>query len=201
MQNVEKEMEQPPVHVCLVYLEILMLNASQNAQLIPNVQWIKPVLDRNVWILVLEFVELTPPAVSTITLQRVAVTRDTPETPSLPATESQHQDLSLRSLTPAILLPVDPMLSAPREDLLVPASVSQNTLGTLMLPADLSVSSTLTAQLASNAETSTVLIPAQVSVAPTPTVRWPITSQSVCVTRDILGIHLCPVEDHQSLVK
>ena len=89
-------MEQPPVHVCQVYLEILMLNASQNAQLIPNVQWIKPVLDRNVWILVLEFVELTPPAVSTITLQRVAVTRDTPETLSLPATELQHQDQSLR---------------------------------------------------------------------------------------------------------
>ena len=87
-------MEQPPVPVSLVYLEIHMLNASQNAQLILNVQWIKPVSDRSVWIPVLEFVELTLPAVSTTTPQPVAVTRDTLGIPSLPATELQHQDLS-----------------------------------------------------------------------------------------------------------
>ena len=37
MLNVEREMEQPPVPVSLVYLEIHTLNASQNAQLILNV--------------------------------------------------------------------------------------------------------------------------------------------------------------------
>ena len=37
MLNVEREMEQLPVPVSLVYLEIHMLNASQNAQLILNV--------------------------------------------------------------------------------------------------------------------------------------------------------------------
>ena len=87
MLNVEREMEQLPVPVSLVYLEIHMLNASQNARLILNAQWIKPVSDRNVWIHVLECVELTPPAVSTIMLQHVAVTQDTPETPSDSAPE------------------------------------------------------------------------------------------------------------------
>ena len=200
MRNVEREMEQPLVPVSLVYLEIHMLNASQNVPLILNVQWIKPVLDRNVWILVLEFVEPTPPAVSEITIQHVGVTQDTLETPSLPATESQHPDLSLKLLTPAILPPVDPMLSVPREALQAPVNASLTTSETPMLPADLSVSSTLTVQQASNAETFTVLTPAQVSVAPMPTAGWPITSQSVSVTRDILGTHSCPVEDHQNLV-
>ena len=89
-QNVEREMELLPVPVSLVYLEIHMLNASQNALSTLNVQWIKPVLDRNVWILVLEFVAAMQDVLFKITTPAVLVTQDLQETPSDSAPELQH---------------------------------------------------------------------------------------------------------------
>ena len=127
MQNVEKEMEQPPVHVCLVYLEILMLNASQNALSTLNVQWIKPVLDRNVWILVLEFVAAMQDVLFKITTPAVLVTQDLPETPSDSAPELQHCQFLQKLSILASLHHVDPMLCVMRGTERLPASVYQNT--------------------------------------------------------------------------
>ena len=58
MQNAEKEMEQPPVHVYLDSMVIHMLNVNQNVPSIQNVQSTKHVLIKSVSILVQEFVEL-----------------------------------------------------------------------------------------------------------------------------------------------
>ena len=58
MLNVEKEMEQPPAHVYLDSMEILMLNVNQNVPSILNVPSTKHVLIKSVSILVQEFVEL-----------------------------------------------------------------------------------------------------------------------------------------------
>ena len=127
MQNVEKEMERPPAHVCLVYLEILMLNASQNALSTLNVQWIKPVLDRNVWILVLEFVAAMQDVLFKITTPAVLVTQDLPETPSDSAPELQHCQFLQKSSILASLHLVDPMLCVMRGTERLPASVYQNT--------------------------------------------------------------------------
>ena len=90
MQNVEREMEQLPVPVSLVYLEIHMLNASQNAQSTLNVLWIRPVSDRNVWIPVLEFVAPMQDVQFRITIPAVLVIQDSLEIPSDSAPELQH---------------------------------------------------------------------------------------------------------------
>ena len=115
MQNVEKEMERPPAHVCLVYLEILMLNASQNALSTLNVQWIKPVLDRNVWILVLEFVAAMQDVLFKITTPAVLVTQDLQETPSDSAPELQHCQFLQKSSIHAFHLHAVQMQSAMKE--------------------------------------------------------------------------------------
>ena len=87
MLNVERETEQLPVLVSLVCLEIHMLSASQNVLSTLNVLWIKPVSDRNVWILVLEFVAPMQDVQFKITTQAVLVIQDTLETPSDSAPE------------------------------------------------------------------------------------------------------------------
>ena len=130
MQNVEREMEQLPVPVCLVYLEIHMLSASQNVLSTLNVLWIKPVSDRNVWILVLEFVAPMQDVQFKITTPAVLVIQDTPETHSDSAPESPHCQFLQRLSIPASLRPVDPMLSVMRETELLPASAYQTTLET-----------------------------------------------------------------------
>ena len=127
MLNVEREMEQPPVPVSLVYLEIHMLNASQNALSTLSVQLIKPVSDRSVWIPVLEFVAPTPDVQFKITTPVVLATLDTPETHSDSAPELQHCQFPQKLSIPASLHPVDPMLSAMRETEQRPASVYQTT--------------------------------------------------------------------------
>ena len=132
MQNVEREMEQLPVPVCLVYLEIHMLSASQNVQSTLNVQWIKPVSDRNVWILVLEFVAPMQDVQFRITTQAVLVIQDTLETHSDSAPELQPWQLPQKSSIPAFPHLVDPMLSATRGTELLLVSVYQNTLETPM---------------------------------------------------------------------
>ena len=58
MQNVEKEMEQPPAHAYQDSMEILMWNVNQNVSGIQNVPSTKHVLIKCVLILVQEFVEL-----------------------------------------------------------------------------------------------------------------------------------------------
>ena len=58
MQNAEKEMEQPPVHVYLDSMVIHMWNVNQNVPSIQNVPSTKHVLIKSVLILVQEFVEL-----------------------------------------------------------------------------------------------------------------------------------------------
>ena len=58
MQNAEKEMEQPPVHVYLDSMVIHMWNVNQNVPSIQNVPSTKHVLIKSVSILVQEFVEL-----------------------------------------------------------------------------------------------------------------------------------------------
>ena len=58
MQNVEKEMEQPPAHVYLDSMVIHMWNVNQNVPSIQNVPSTKHVLIKSVLILVQEFVEL-----------------------------------------------------------------------------------------------------------------------------------------------
>ena len=59
MQNVEKEMEQPPAHVYLDSMVIHMWNVNQNVPSIQNVPSTKHVLIKSVLILVQDFVELT----------------------------------------------------------------------------------------------------------------------------------------------
>ena len=130
MQNVEREMEQLPVPVSLVYLEIHMLNASQNVLSTLNVLWIKPASDKSVWILVLESVEPMQDVQFKITTQAVLVTRDTPETHSDSAPELQHCQFLQRLSIPASPHPVDPMLSVMRETERLPASAYLTTLET-----------------------------------------------------------------------
>ena len=130
MLNVEREMEQLPVPVSLVSLEILMLNASQNALSTLSVQWIKLVSDRSVWILVLEFVGPMPDVQFKITTPVVLVTQDTLETPSDSAPESQHCQFLQKLSIPASLHHVDPMQFVTRETEQLPASVYQTTLET-----------------------------------------------------------------------
>ena len=139
MQSVERGMEQPRVLVSQDSLEIPTLSASLSAQSTLSAPLTRPVSDRSVWTHVLESVELTPPAPSTITARTAGVSLATQGTPSLPATESQHRGPSLTELSPAIRLLVDQMQSAVRETELQPVSVSQTTLETPTLPVDQNV--------------------------------------------------------------
>ena len=120
--------EQPLADVFLTILEIHMLSASLNVLSTLNVPWIKPVLDRNVWILVLEFVAPMQDVQFKITIRAALVTQDTPETPSDSAPELQHNESLLKLSTPVHRHLVDPMLSVMKEAEQQHASVYQTTL-------------------------------------------------------------------------
>ena len=181
-------MEQPPAHVCLVYLEILMLNASQNALSTLNVQWIKPVLDRNVWILVLEFVAAMQDVLFKITTPAVLVTQDLPETPSDSAPELQHCQFLQKLSILASLHHVDPMLFVMRGTELLPASVYQNTLETPMWLADQNVLSILTVLQTKHVNNCIARILVLVLVVSMPFVEFRTTSLLVLASRTTLGI-------------
>ena len=89
-------------------------------------------LDRNVWILVLEFVAPMQDVQFKITTQAVLVIQDTQETPSDSAPELQRCQLRQKLSIPAFPHLVDPMLSATRGTELLLVSVYQNTLETPM---------------------------------------------------------------------
>ena len=188
MLNVEREMEQLPVPVSLVYLEIHMLNASQNAQSTLNVQWIKPVSDRSVWIPVLESVAPMQDVLFKITTPVVLVTQDTLETHSDSAPELQRCQFPQKLSIPASLRRVDPMLFVMRETELLPASVYQNTLETPTSPADQSVLSILTALQTKHANKCIARILALVLVVSMPFVEFRTTSLLVLASRTTLGI-------------
>ena len=188
MQNVEREMEQLPVPVSLVYLEILMLNASQNALSTLNVQWIRPVSDRNVWILVLEFVGPMQDVQFRITTPVVLVTQDSLEIHSDSAPELQHCQFLQKLSIPASLHHVDPMLFVMRGTELLPASVYQNTLETPTWLADQSVLSILTALQTKHANNCIARILVLVLVVSMPFVEFRTTSLLVLASRTTLGI-------------
>ena len=128
MLNVERETEQLPVLVSLVCLEIHMWSASQNVLSTLSVLWIKPVSDRNVWILVLVFVGPMLDVQFKITILAVHVIQDIPEIPSDSAPELQPNESLLKLSTPVHRHLVDPMLSVMKEAEQQHASVYQTTL-------------------------------------------------------------------------
>ena len=142
MLSAEKEMELLLAHVFQVLMEIPTLSASQNVQLIQNVQQERPVSIRNVLTLVQEFVEPMLHAQSRITIHHAHVTQDIPETHSDTAQELQPylflQKLSIHAFHLLVAL----MQFVMKEIEQPPVNVFQTTLEIHMLPADQSVLST-----------------------------------------------------------